>query len=122
MGKAPVTEAFCAVGPKGKIDIDMIRRNAASCHSAAQNIEGKAWPALGREGWRVVRVRVVAIGEEEPEAIDMPEPRWPPPRGASALPPGPALRTIAAPVKAALGLLRCGARPAPRKVRETEDA
>lgn len=56
-------EAYCAVGPDGKIDIDMVRRNPASAHSAAGNIHGLPWPRMVGMGWRVVPVRVAPAGD-----------------------------------------------------------
>ena len=81
MTKVPPVEAVCAIGPDGKIDIDLIRRNPASCQAAAKSITGLPWPRAVQLGWRTVRVRIVAAGSPEAEE-PMPEPvrPSPPPR------------------------------------------
>lgn len=58
-------EAWCAVGPDGEIDIDMLRRGQAGCEHAASSIRGQAWPRLVHLGWRVLRVRIVRADAPE---------------------------------------------------------
>lgn len=90
------TEAVCAVGPDGVIDIDMIRRNQASAQKAAGNTTGLHWPQLAAKGWQVVPVVIAHKAEAdvlEPEAKPAPPgkpPRRPPPPVAPpAAPPTP---------------------------------
>jgi hypothetical protein len=84
MVAAPIKpiEAHCAVGPDGALDIDLIRRNAASCQHAATQVRGIPWPRLVHIGWRVVRVR---IGRADAEEVQ-PEPAPAPPPPAATRP------------------------------------
>lgn len=79
--KAPIQpiEAHCAVGPDGKIDIDLIRRNQASAQAAAKGITGMPWPAAASKGWHVIGVRVVPLLPGAEEVVEEPPPS-PPPR------------------------------------------
>lgn len=95
--KVQPTTAFCAIGPDGTIDLDMIRRSASSARGAATAIKSTAWPALAAKGWVIVPVRITAAGEPEEEAVPLP-PKPPAPRPAVE-------RRPAGGVK----LLRCGA-------------
>lgn len=117
---APVrpTVAFCAVGPDGAIDIDLVRRSQSSCHSAASNIHGLGWMALVGKGWRVVEVRLsLHTGNEGDSSADpgrdsQPRPRASAPMGTSARGgrSGPAPATPAAPKPRRAGvsaILRC---------------
>ena len=65
-------QAYCAVGPEGLIDIDLIRRSSASCQYAASNIHNTPWPRLVAKGWEVVPVRITA---EDDADGDKPMPR-----------------------------------------------
>lgn len=82
------THAYCAVGPDGKIDIDLVRRNPASAHSAAGNVHGLPWPRMVGKGWRVIPVRVAPAGEVEAE-VSAPIPPRPPSKPSSARRPPP---------------------------------
>jgi hypothetical protein len=61
-------EAWCAVGPDGEIDIDLIRRGQAGCQMAATSIRGIPWPRLAHGGWRILRVRIVRA--DDPQVAD----------------------------------------------------
>ena len=96
-------QAYCAVGPEGLIDIDLIRRSSSSCHFAASNIKNIPWPALVGMGWEVVPVRIVAEDDAEGDkpgprmvTIDA-EPAAPRPRRAPRPPGG----------EGKIGLFRC---------------
>ncbi len=115
-------EAVCAVGPDGKIEIDLIRRNGASAQKAAGNVHGLAWPQLAAKGWQVVDVVIMHKAEAEvaePEARPAPAPpgkpprRPPPPTAPPPAPPVPrggrGLDTVdRMPVEAYRAFLRCG--------------
>lgn len=64
---APIT-ACCAVGPDGRLDIDLIRRNQASAQHAAKSIQGGSWPALASKGWRIIAVEI--RDQSLPEAVE----------------------------------------------------
>lgn len=70
--KPPQTiEAYCAYDPEGKPDVDFLRRNASSCHSAVSNHLGVPWLACVRLGWAVRRVQINPSDMAEPE-LDRP--------------------------------------------------
>ena len=106
-------EAHCAVGPDGKIDIDLIRRSQASCHTAAQNIQGGTWAGLVRNGWRVVRVVIGPVAEVEAAPLDVAVAPSRPVAAVADSPPSPIrMRRCAAPAAGAgTSLLRCGRLP-----------
>lgn len=75
--KIAPSPAVMAVGPDGKIDIDLIRRNKASAQHAAKTLTGYPWPVLHGQGWRVVDVLIVPKADvtgEEPVTIDLGDP------------------------------------------------
>lgn len=86
MATALPTTAYCAIGPDRRIDIDLVRRNQASCGSAAGNVQGMAWPHLAGKGWRIVSVRIVEVGsaDDVPEVDPAPAPKRKPPAPPSA--------------------------------------
>lgn len=67
-------EAFCAVGPDGKIDIDLVRRNRASAQHAAGAVNGTTWAALASQGWQVIDVIVLPRGSGMTGVPSAPEP------------------------------------------------
>ena len=60
--------AYCAVGPDGKLDIDMVRRAVPAAQWAAGAVLGTTWAALGKRGWRVIAVRIGAADDAEEAA------------------------------------------------------
>jgi hypothetical protein len=108
-------DACCAVGPDGKIDIDMVRRTRAGAEYVATQTQQKAWPHLVRAGWRTMPVRVIrAGGPEDVEGEILPDAPPPAPRAAVAGAPRRRLpETISAAAYRKLvgadgGMLRCG--------------
>ncbi len=83
MPKPLLTEAFCAVGSDLKVDIDLIRRTAASAQYAATTMTGSHWPAMALAGWAVVPVRIYGGPALPEELVDLPPPRPSPARVAS---------------------------------------
>jgi len=110
---APV-EAFCAIGPDQKIDIDMLRRNRASAEFAAKNVTGNHWVKLAAAGWSVVAVTIAPAGAPpqapEPSGAKRPRPPPPPaPPAAASVQPRMSAREYRDLVGADDGLmLRCG--------------
>ena len=53
--------AFCAVrpGPNAALDLDLIRRSAASAEYAASQMQGGGWRNLSLAGWRVLPVLIM---------------------------------------------------------------
>lgn len=117
-------EAYCAVGPDGRIDIDLVRRNPASAHSAAGNVHGLPWPRMVGKGWRVIPVRVLPAGDVEAEVSAPTLTRAPSkPRSVRRPPPDPPLdpsyhltdgdylrlaATMAGKARSSVPMLRCG--------------
>jgi len=81
-------EAFCAIGPDQKIDIDMIRRNRASAEFAAKNVTGHHWVKLAASGWSVIPVTIGPAGAPPAAAAPprRPSPPMPPAAPAAAQP------------------------------------
>lgn len=108
--KVKPTEAFCAIGPDGVIDIDLVRRNRASAQAAAGAIHSRAWPAMVAKGWQVIPVVIQASDFELPSPVEIGWPPAPAPAGAAAvaIPVAPRMRepeTVVAGRRSAL--LRC---------------
>ena len=105
-----LTEAFVALPPGGGVDIDLIRRNAASCQHAAFCREGEGWLVLARKGWTVAPVRILVGPGLEDELLlpeERPKPRT---RAVARVPDAPdAPGADKAPPETRPGLLlRCG--------------
>jgi hypothetical protein len=60
-----------AYKPDGSGDLDTLRRNAASCHSAVAGITGDTWLSCVRAGWSVRRVRILPA-DQPVEELDRP--------------------------------------------------
>jgi hypothetical protein len=73
------TEAFCAVGPTGKIDIDMIRMGRAGAEHAAGVVSGLGWAAMRAQGYEVVPIVIVPRRDAGDAPMDLPDaPAHPP--------------------------------------------
>ncbi len=62
--KVQAIKAFCAVGPGGLLDIDLVRRSQSAAQWAAGAVSGDAWPRLAAAGWTVIEVRIGAANDE----------------------------------------------------------